>query len=318
MNRQTIITLIFLLIWNVGFAQKPLIELDIHNKKIGYYINLEQKLGSKKFDTEQTYVKGRQTAQPEIFRRKEAGLPDLLVYYTYFKRDSTISEILYEWDVYNFDKKDHNIQSKIVSENLIKKYNQIINFINSKYGESNAEGNLNDLSLINNSQGLNRKDTWSPNDSLKISAYTTLSNFYKKDQFVTINPTYKIRVYINNLKEEKPLTLSTDQVKSMDRTFNEFVKLLSEDKFDEITKLLSDEIVKTVTIDILKQIKTGINIDKKFDLYMNGMKMLPDGNTYAMLQYKYSDDTNLPPKEYIAILFDGKNKILNLQPMRQE
>jgi hypothetical protein len=318
MSRHTLITFTLLLWGQIVFAQKNLIELDIHDKKVSYFINLEKKMGGAKFNTGQNYISGGQVAQPEIFTRTEKNIPDLLVYYTFFKTDSTISEILYEWDVKNFDPKDNNQQSIEFEKNLILKYNQVVDFVSKKYGKSKSEGDLNDLNLINVSKGLQRNDTWQPNDSLKIYSYIDISNFYKKDKFVTVNPTHKIRVYVYNLKEEKSLKLNPTQIKSLDTTFKEFLTLLSADSFEEIKKLFSSKIVKTATNDVLKQVKENLKLEKKLELYMNGMQILQDGNSYPMLQYKYSDDTSSPPKEYIMVLFDDENKILGLRPMKRQ
>ncbi len=89
MKRIAFIILTLLLISNLGYSQKSFIELDIHGKKIDYFRNLEKKLGSTKFNSDETYISSGNVAQPEIFLRKEKDLPDLLVYYTYFKKDVT-------------------------------------------------------------------------------------------------------------------------------------------------------------------------------------------------------------------------------------
>ena len=319
MKRIAFFASTLLLIWNFGYCQKSYIELDIHGKKIDYFRNLEKELGSTKFNSNQTYISSGNVAQPEIYLRKEKNLPDLLVYYTFFKNDSTISQINYEWDVYNFDKKDNNIQSLDFEKNLIKKYNTIIDEVSLKFGKSTIEGNLDDLNKINSSEGLTRTDIWTPSDGLKVYAYTTISNYFKKDNFLTINPAHKIRLYIHNLKEEKPEKLSTEKVNLLDEKFNSFILLISKDSFEEAQKLFSDKIINTITVDVLKQIKQSIiRANSKLDLYMNGMQIMQDGNIYPMVQYKFSDDINTPPKEYTMVLFDSDNKIISLQSMNRE
>lgn len=317
MKKTYINTLTLLLVWNFSFSQQSFIELDIHNKKIGYFRNLERSLGSTKFISDQNYISTGDLAQPEIFLRKEKNLPDLLVYYTYFKKDSIISEIHYEWDVYNFDKRDNNIKSLGFEKNLIKKYSSIIELVGSKFGKSEVEGGLDDLSKINTDEGLNRSDVWKPSDSLKIYAYTAISNYFRKDQFVTVNPTHKIRLYVYNLKEDKPEKLSEGKIKLLDEKFSSFIQLLSNDNFEEAKKLFSEQVINTVTIDILKQIKQNIKINTKLNLYMNGMQGTQEGNIYPMLQYRYIDDLSLPPQKYIMVLFDNDNKIIGLQPMKR-
>lgn len=319
MTRTILTTLTLLLIWNLGLCQKSYIELDIHGEKMDYFRNLEREIGSTKFNSDQTYISSGNVAQPEIYLRKEKNIPDLLVYYSFFKKDSTISKINYEWDVYNFDKSDDNIQSLDFEKNLIKKYNSIVEFISSKFGKSEVEGSLTDLSKINSDQGLRRKDTWNPSDSLKIIAYTTISNFFKKDKFVTVNPTHRIRLYIYNLKKEKPEKLSAEKINLLDAKFNSFILLISKDNFEEAQKLFSEKILNTVTIDVLQQIKQSIiRDDPKLNLFMTGIQILQDGDAYSTLQYKYSEDTNTPPKEYIIVLFDSDNKIIGLRPMKRE
>lgn len=318
MKKITITILTLLLIWGKGFSQKSFLELDINGKKIDYFRNLEKELGSAKFNSDQTYISSGNVAQPEIYLRKEKNLPDLLVYYTFLKTDSTISEINYEWDVYNFDKKDNNTKPLEFEKKMINKYDSIIVLINSKFGKSQVEGNLDDLSKINTNEGLKRSDVWKPSDSLKIYSYTTISNYFKKDQFVTVNPTHRIRLYVYNLKKDKPEKLSDEKIKLLDERFNSFILLLSTDNFQEAKKLFSDKIINTVTTDILKQVKQSIKVNTKLNLYINGMQISQDGNIYPMLQYKYSDDVISPPKEYIMVLFDSDNKIIGLQPMKRQ
>src|SRR6185312_9345376 len=102
--------------------------------------------------------------------------------------DSSISEINYEWDVYNFDESENNIKSLDFEQKLIERYKQIAAYVSSKYGVSKQEGNIDDLSNINTEKGLSRSDVWQPNDSLKIYSYTTISDYYKKGNAFTINP----------------------------------------------------------------------------------------------------------------------------------
>lgn len=316
-------TLVLTIICITGFSQKSLIELDIHNKKISYFRNLEKKLGSQTFNTGQTYIAGTAVAQPEVYLRKEKNLPDLLVYYTFFKKDSLISEINYEWDVENFEKKDNNTKSLDFERNLINQYNYIVDLISTKYGKSEVEGSLDDIVKINSPDGLKRSDTWKPNDSFKIYSYTTISNFYKKEGFVTVNPTHRIRVYITNLKGDKPEKLSPAKIKILDDKFKSFMTLLaienySNENIEDIKKLSSDKVKYEVTIDILKRIKAGIQTDKKLELYMNGLQIMRDGNYYPMLQYKYSDDTSSNPKEYFMVVFDKDDTIIGIQPRKRK
>jgi len=43
-----------------------------------------------------------------------------------------------------------------------------------------------------------------------------------------------------------------------------------------------------------------------------------NGNMYVLIQYKYSDDSSNPPKEFIKLIFDDSDKILGIQPMKEQ
>jgi hypothetical protein len=161
------------------FLQKTSIEFNIKGEKTEYYINLEKKLKSEPYDTGQTYYSfDKNAAQPLVFLRKEKDLPNLLVYYNFSVKDSIVSEILYEWDVYNFNKGDNNLQSLEFERNLIHKYDEILNVITAEYGKGKTTGSLDDLSKISTANGLKRKDEWRLDDGLKIVMYTAISNYY--------------------------------------------------------------------------------------------------------------------------------------------
>jgi hypothetical protein len=318
--RKILITFLTVsLFWNTGISQDLNIELNIQNKKIEYFKNLEEKLGSKIFNTGETVISDKPVAQPEVYIRKEEYLPDLLVYYTFFKADSTISEIEYEWDVYNFDKSDHNIKSLDFEKKLIERYKEIVAFISSKYGKSKEDGNLDDLSNINTENGLRRNDVWQPNDSLKIYSYTTISDYYKKGNSFTISPTHVIRLYVDNLKgENKGAVNFLPKLNVYEQQFNLLLTLLSDNKFGDAKKLFPKKIEKSLTDDILNKLKSILVTNDKFELFMSGMQMAQDGKMYPMLQFKESSDTNTPPKKLIIVLFDNESKIIGLKPVERE
>ena len=228
MKKIILLTFIFFQ-FNQLYSQE--IQTEIQGKKIGYFIDIEKKLKSELFDTNQTYMSLDDSAQPIIFKRKEKNIPDLLVEYKFSKKDSIINEILYEWDVYNFDKSDNNIKSEKFNKSLVEKYNELLKILSSKYGKSETEGNLNDLSKANDSEGLNRKDIWKPNENLEIVMYTAISNYYKKEGYVTVNPTHRIRLYITNIKKKEEPKLDEKTISLANDNFENFIKKMKENNF---------------------------------------------------------------------------------------
>ena len=60
----------------------------------------------------------------------------------------------------------------------------------------------------------------------------------------------------------------------------------------------------------------NIDFDRSLILFYSGVQVGLDGSAFTLLQYKYSDDISNPPKEIIKIIFDNKNKIVGIQPVK--
>jgi len=190
-----------LLISQFIFSQNT-IQTDIKGKKIDYYFQLEKKLGSKIYKTDEKYISVKPVIAPFVFERKEKEIPNLLVFYKLYEEDSAIAEILYEWDVRNFEKGDNIKKSLRFNKAMIKKYYKLVDEISKKYGNSKYEGNLEKLELLNSEGGVSRSDNWQVNDKFKVFSYINLSEYYESNGLVTTIPTHRIRFYVIN-EEEK-------------------------------------------------------------------------------------------------------------------
>lgn len=89
---------IFITLFSTHFSNGQNIEFNIHSKKLNDLTKIEQSLGIARVVDKSNYISEQGIAQPEVYRRQSPSLPDLFVYYFYYKSDSTISHILYEWD----------------------------------------------------------------------------------------------------------------------------------------------------------------------------------------------------------------------------
>lgn len=316
MQKLTLITISIIL---THFASGQNLQLDIHAKRLRDFINIEQSLGSKKVKSESSYVSERGIAQPEIYRRKEEKVPDLLSYYFYYEKDSSIKYILYEWDESNFTGfKEDATKTNAEIANFIQKYNQLYAQVAANYGKSEQTGDLTDISLAQ--KGMTRTDKWRPNDSTGIEMYTTLSNKYEKRGMVTANPTYRIRLYVRNTKTtntEAQMHLSDDKVKSLDSTSQAFFSAMKSKNFEQAKGYLSTLISKNVTNAQLEQLSQAVRFGENLELFFKGVQTGLDGSSFYILQYKYTSETNNPPKEMIKMVFDDSNKIAGIQPMRR-
>ena len=315
MKKTILIAFIFFQSYQT-FAQEIITE--IQGKKVDYFLKVEKKLNSELFNTNQTYLSMDDSAQPIIYKRKEKEIPDLLVQYSFSKKDSIINEVLYEWDVYNFEKNENNVKSEKFNKALIEKYNNLLKTLRNKYGESKVEGSLENLKEIDSNKGLNRKDTWKPNDSLEIVMYTAISNYYKKEGFVTKNPTHRIRLYVKNIKKKIEPKLDEKAILISNANFENFISKLKESNFAEAKLSLSAIVMQNVTENQLMELRKMIDFDTKLVQYFKGFQMTLTGENYLMVQYKYENEQSEAPKSIIKVIFDQNNKILGIQPMKRE
>lgn len=293
-------------------------NFDIHQTSLSDFVKMEENLGSQRIPTNSNHVSFSGNAQPIKFLRKEKDIPDLTAYYFFKKADSTMSYILYEWDVYNFEKQSNNQKSLEFQKALIGKYTSLEDQINSKYGEANTiEGDLSNLQLTKDRDGLKKKNIWIPNDSTEIEMYTAISNFYEKKGMVTRNPTHRIRLYIKNTKKEKPVKpkLNPGKLDSLQGITKDFLGALKRNEIQQSKKYLSSLIISQVTNEQLILLSESIDLEKELELFLSGVQVGLDGRLFTILQYKYKSDSLSTSKEMLKIVFDEENKLLGIQPM---
>ena len=136
---------------------------DIHNTSLNEYIEMENSLGGKRIATKSNHISFSGNAQPIKFQRTERVIPDLITYLHFKEKDSSMSKVLYEWDVRHFGNEGEK-QSERFQKKLIQKFTQIENQITELYGEPNSKGNLSDITLVNQKEGLKRNCKWYQDD----------------------------------------------------------------------------------------------------------------------------------------------------------
>lgn len=315
---RNIVTLGFLLIGITLFAQE--FEFDIHNTSLDEYIELEERLGSEKKINSSNNISFSGDAQPIIFIRKEKKIPNLTANYFFKKSDSTMSYIRYDWDE-SFYKNTANVESKKskkFQKALRKKSLLIEKKIIKIYGKPKTEGDLSDLSKVEIRKGVSKKNSWRPNDSTEITMQTTISNYYEKKGAMTIAPTHRIRLYIRNVKEEEKISpkLNEKKLDSLKTISREFIQTLGKEDLEKSKEYLSELILTTVTNEQLNILIENLDFDREMELIYSGIQAGPKGNVFTMLQYKYKDDISSPPKELIKVIFDNKNKVVGIQPVK--
>jgi len=285
---RNIFTLVILLIGIAVFGQEY--GFDIHNTSLDEYIQMEEKLGSERIPTTLKHVSFNRDAQPIKFKRNQKVIPDLVSYYYFKEKDSTMSYVLYEWDESRQSKKANlnYTKSKKFQKALIRKFNKLEKSITKLYGEPETEGDLSDLKQANLKGGLDKINTWRPNDSTEIEMYAAISNYYEKKEMVTISPTHRIRLYIRNIKKEEKISpkLDDEKLDTLKSISSEFIQTLGQKDLVKSKEYLSELILKTVTYEQLNILIDNLDFDRETELIYSGIQLGLDGSVFTMLQFK--------------------------------
>lgn len=314
-------TLGFLLIVITAFGQE--FNFDIHHTTLNEYLEMEQNLGSEQIPNIRNHVSSV-NAQPIKFKREQKLISDLVGYYYFKKKDSTISHILYEWDesLLTLRSNTNDKKSKKYQKALIRKFNELEKMITDIYGKPISDGDLSDLKIANDDirAGLKKNVKWFPNDSTEIEMYANVSNFYEKRGMITTSPTHRIRLYVRNTKKEERVTpeLTKERLDSLNGISKEFIASLKDKKLEKSKSYLSKMIIKRVTEEQLKELISGIDFNQELELVYSGIQMGMNGKAFVILHYKYEKDLSNPPKEMIKVVFDNKNKIVGIQPSKTQ
>lgn len=296
-------------------------NFDIHGTSLKEYLSIEKKLGSSLIPTTSNHVSSSGNAQPIKFQREQDVIPDLIVYYYFKKKDSVMSHILYEWDVRHFKEKEERYakESEELERGLITKYNELEKKITSQFGESTVTGDLKEFDNVNQKEGLKKKNIWTPNDSTEIKMYTAISNYYETNGAVTIAPTHRIRLYVNSKSKKVEKTvpkLDDNKLSELENIKSDFFKALESKDLFQSKEYLSQGIKDKVTDEQLNMLIDNIDFKRETELIYSGIQMGFNGSSFIILQYKYSDDKSSPPIEMIKIIFDDKDKVVGIQPMK--
>jgi len=225
------LTIVFLLLTTLIYSQT--VEIEIHKNRIRDFMIIEQRLESEKLENKSTYILQKGVAQPILFKRKQSNLPDLIVSYFYFEKDSSISSILYEWDDKTVNGQNPNKTPKEIND-FINHYTNLFDQVSKKFGDSKSTGNMKDLSKIETGD-FKKTDLWSPNDSTKVELYMILSSRYEKRGNTTINPTYRVRLEIKNQgKTNEPFGKPDEnKIKRLDSIFRLFLVDIQNKNYDK-------------------------------------------------------------------------------------
>lgn len=187
----------FILFFSFSRCLAQDVDVDVIGKNINTMIRYEEDMKSKVFTADDNLAIAEGMASI-MYRRTESDVPDLIVHYTFDKKDSLVREVMFEWDVRNFEKQDNNPKSMDVVQAFIAKYNRMLKSLQIRYGKGVSKGDLTDLGKIRQYGGLQRSDTWTVKKKRsQIQMYMVLSNYYgQHDDGIHIT-THRIRIQVS-------------------------------------------------------------------------------------------------------------------------
>ncbi|SEM34002.1 hypothetical protein [Chryseobacterium taichungense] len=119
---------------------------------------------------------------------------------------------------------------------------------------------------------------------------------------------------VESKKIELTSELPKDKIDLYNQAFMKFVAALKSSDKEKIKTLVSDKIAYYMSDDIISKLSGGISFDRKMDVYKSGYQKLYENETYPIIQYKYSDDQQNPPRDIITVIFENDGKILGVKP----
>lgn len=120
----------------------------------------------------------------------------------------------------------------------------------------------------------------------------------------------------NNQKKEQLATISKDKVNIYNDNFQKFIKALQASDYKAVDEVLSDKVKEIVTEDVLKKVKDGIDVNKKFEILKVGYYVTMDGTSHPNIKYKYAGDSS--SKEVISAVFEDEGKLLGVLPAKKD
>lgn len=306
MTRLIILISSFFIFFNAS-AQD--IQLNIHGKKMREFIDLEQKLGGELFQGESDIIIPKGMATPLTYKRKETGIPDLVVTYTFSSKDSLIDCINYEWEMSNFEQLSKK-QLLSLQKAMISKHQLLADHLHQKIGDGRKNGNLNDLGKMNIKSGLRSNELWKPNDTLMVDLFALFSNYKDEEPPIFARPKNTVSVLVSKtIKPVKPVTRA-EPLHQAQKNFDEFMLKLGSGDEEGAKGLLSLQIRDKMTSAMLKTIKALIK-SEPFSLY-DYDAVLINNVSYLIIDYAYAND-NEDPSKVVRATFDNTGLIIAMQ-----
>ncbi|MES2827079.1 MAG: hypothetical protein V4687_02950 [Bacteroidota bacterium] len=172
------------------------IQTKLSTEKMSDFIKLEKSLKSISYYPDADIILTGDEDQPLNFKRNGRMPGGFFVRYTFRKKDSTITDIQYDYNLGEL--KEVSTKERFDHQNaLYQQQDSLSKVFTSLYGESTHIGDI-DPKQIEKTKVIRRQDYWKSADGTKIQMSITLTNepwvFHGKK----IPPTHRLQISISN------------------------------------------------------------------------------------------------------------------------
>jgi len=294
-----------------GFSQakppRPIsTELD---GKVAPYLVMEQKMGSTNFPGKISLRKTTGKVQSLAFKRKENGIPDLLVTYTFTEKDSVLKGIDYEWNPIYADSARKDMPKQI-QKRMVKKYQELMLMFFSKLGKRDEIGDLRDLSHLDDLWGISQRNKWVYNDTTDIYLVSRFVNWHILPEGDTVRPTNMIRLSLKRIPKLPPLTLAEMEIPR--KRFADFMTSLRSNDLEAARLFFGGGLTKGVDQKSFDRLRAFFKPGAL--TASSGRIEAIDGEINLVINYIYEDDIK-DIKEMFRVIYDNDYKILEIIPM---
>ncbi len=249
-------------------------------------------------------------APPIQFLREDKSGLEILSTYSFKASDSTLTNVIYEWDELRHTKKVtfNERKRKSLQKVIIKKFKELEKTITELYGEPDVEEKLSQTIQSDSKNGYKKKVKWHPNDSTEIILSTEL---IRRTGFLKIEPSQKMRLHMWNPSKKK----KENRFAILYNLSYEFLQVLKERNMEDAKFFFSDSVQKTVTDKQVKALMNNLDSTRETSImYINNYPG-PDGSGWATFTLGYKTDSLRFQKEHLKIIFNGEDKIVGLKQM---
>jgi len=269
-----------------------IIHFDIKNKTINDFVKYEESENSERLDNESTFHSYKPVEQPITFKREQDVIPNLLTTYTFYKGDSIMESIVYNWDA----NERQNVDDPTFIEAMIKTYDSLAIVISKRFGRGSSRGSHKDLEQITQEHGLNKSAKWRTAEDIEVRLSLTLWDFTKAEatlfESAKKETSHKIHLIVTNKsKREQTKPKSEQELRDIASSF--FNDMQAKDYDKALTYFGEGYMSKTYSHHDLKKIEHKIK-SKEAMKFVNAISMMADaGVSYMFLNYEHHDGQKL-------------------------